>query len=136
MTEEMVVQTKLDREALSKVLEKLDIDRLMRFLIEMLAMLGELSVKLAEIEKEHKDIPEFMKIISANPKLFLGMIIEKASAEEVKTLMRALLRIDELSPKLSNLFNLKSEEKKKIGEELIKLSKEIGEAYKKAREKG
>lgn len=135
MTEEMALQTRLDQEALSKLLETLDIDKLMRFLIEMLAMIGDLSVKLGKIEEEHKDVPEFMKVISSNPKLFLSKIIEKASAEEVKTLMRAMLRIDELSPKLSNLFLLKSEEKKKVGEELIKLSKEIDEAYKKAREK-
>ena len=136
MTEEMAVQTRLNQEALSKALEKLDIDRVMRFLIEMLAMLGDLSVKLAQIEEEHEEVPEFLKIVSSNPKLFLSKIIEKASAEEVKTLMRAMLRIDELSPKLSNLFLLKPEEKKRVGEELIKLSKEIDEAYKKAREKG
>lgn len=134
MTEEMV-QTKLDAEALSKALEKLDIDRLMRFLVEMLAMLGDLSVKLGHIEEENKEVPQFLKLISLNPKLFLSKMIEKASAEEVKTLVRAMLRVDELSPKLSNLFLLTPSEKKKIGNELINLSKEIDEAYKKAREK-
>jgi len=129
------IQTKLDEESVAKILAKFDIDKMMKFFTNLISVLGEVAVKLADIEEENKEIPEIIKVISANPRLFLTRILEKASGEEVKTLITAMLKMDELSPKLSNLFLLKPEEKRKIGEELIALSKEIDEAYKKAREK-
>lgn len=97
--------------------------------------MGDLATKLAEIEETNKEIPELIRIISSDPKPFLSKLIEQASAEEVKTLMRTMLKIDELSPRLSDLFAMSPEEKKEIGEELIRLSGEMKEAYKKAREK-
>jgi hypothetical protein len=109
-------------------------DKIMRFLIDLIAMLGDTAVKLGEIEEKNSEVPEIIKVISTNPKIFLTKILEKASGEDVKTLMQALLKLDELSPKLSNLFTLKAEEKKQIGGELISLSKDIEEAYKKTRE--
>jgi hypothetical protein len=129
------IQTKLDEESVAKILAKFDIDKMMKFFIGLISVLGEVAVKLADIEEENKEIPEIIKVISANPRLFLTRILEKASGEEVKTLITAMLKMDELSTKLSNLFLLKPEEKRKIGEELITLSKEIDEGYKKAREK-
>jgi hypothetical protein len=129
------IQAKLTDEDIKKMLEKFDIDKMMKFLINFISMLGEIAVKFAEIEEENKEVPELIKIISTNPRPLLNQILEKASGDEVKTLMLAMIRLDELGPKLSNLFALKAEEKKQIGEELINLSKEIEQAYKKAREK-
>lgn len=129
------VQTKLTDEDVKKMLAKFDIDKMMKFLIGLIGMFGEIAVKFAEIEEVNKDMPDLIRLISTNPKPFLSQILERASGDEVKTLMVALIRLDELGPKLSNLFTLKAEEKKQIGEELITLSKEIEEAYKKAREK-
>ncbi len=137
MTEEMI-QKRFGTEALSKTreaFEKIDFDKLMHFLVEMLAVFGELSVKLGQIEEENKDVTQLLKMINSNPKLFLSKMIEKATAEEVKTLMQAMLRFDELSPKLADLVNLTITEKKNIGNELISLSKVIDEAYKKTRKK-
>lgn len=128
-------QTRLNAEAVENIVAKFDLDKMMRFIINLIAMLGDIAVKLAEIEEENKEIPELIKAISANPKLFLNQIIEKASGEEVKTLITAILKLDELSPKLTNLFILKAEEKKQIGEELINISKEIEKGYMKTREK-
>lgn len=128
------IQTRLDEESVKQILSKFDMDKIMRFLIDLIAMLGDTAVKLGEIEEKNSEVPEIIKVISTNPKIFLTKILEKASGEDVKTLMQALLKLDELSPKLSNLFTLKAEEKKQIGGELISLSKDIEEAYKKTRE--
>jgi len=129
------VQTKLGEEDIQKILEKLDPDKMMRFLVDMIAMLGDIAVKLGEIEEENKEIPEIFRVLSANPKPFLSKLVEQASAEEVKALVYAMLKLDELAPKLSRLFVMSSEEKREIGLQLINLSGEIKEAYEKAKEK-
>jgi len=129
------VQTKLGDEDIRKILEKLDPDKMMRFLVDMIAMLGDIAVKLGEIEEENKEIPEIIRIIGTNPKLFLSKLVEQASAEEVKALVYAMLKLDELAPKMSKLFVMNPEEKKEIGRQLINLSGEIKEAYEKAKEK-
>lgn len=129
------VQMKLEEDGVAKALANFDMDKTMKFFVGLIEVLGEVAVKLGTMEEENQEVPELLKIMASNPKLFLNKILEKASGDEVKTLIITMLKLDELTPKLSNLFMLKPEDKKKIGIELISVSKEIEEVYKTAKQK-
>jgi archaellum component FlaC len=113
----------------AKALVNFDMDKTMNFFVGLMSMLGDLSVKIGELEEKNRDVPEVLKLITNDPKTFLNMLLEKSTGDEVRTLILALLKLDELSPKLANLFSLPPEEKIKIGKELQNISSEIEKAY-------
>lgn len=123
---------KVDKKKVAKALERLDVNRLMRFMIEMLDVFGNLSISLGKLEKESKETFELIRVVSSDPKSFLSKLLEKGSAEEIKTLMEALLELDSLGPKFSRLLELAPEEKISIGNKLINISNKVREAFEKS----
>lgn len=120
---------------ITKALATFDMDKTMHYFIGLLGMLGEMASKIGELEKENSEVPAIIKLINDNPRLFLNRILERASGNEVKALIMAMLRLDELTPKIANLFVLTADEKIAVGKELESISKEIEASYKLSKEK-
>ena len=122
-----------NNEEVARVIANFDMDKTMTYFVGLMSMLGELSVKIGELEEKNSELPEIIKIISNNPKAFLNMLLVKSTGDEVRTLILALLKLDELSPKLANLFSLSADEKIRMGKELQSISNEIETSYKQSK---
>jgi hypothetical protein len=133
--EEIQTPSEKPDEELAKILSTFDMDKTMHYFIGLLGMLGDMSSKLGELEKENSEVPTIIKFINENPRLFLNKLLEKASGDEIKALIMAMLRLDELTPKIANLFTLSAEEKISVGKEMESISQEIEVSYKKTKEK-